>query len=205
MKITSAEISPRNKDQRRIFLDHIFSFTMPEEVYVRTHFYEKEEISQAEVDELRNKSIRQVVREHAMRLLTVRDRTGKGLVERLKQAGYDEDIAMVVTEDMKTVGYIDDRRYAQRYISEQLRSKAISRKAIRFTLQTKGVDKDIIEEVLAEFEQDDEDMAVRGLKKKFGKYDLSDPTIEQKAIGYLMHRGFSYESVQRALQRSKDH
>ena len=52
-----------------------------------------------------------------------------------------------------------------------------------------------------EFEQTDEETAIRSIRKKFGKYDLQDPVIEKKAISWLMHRGFDYETVRNLLRR----
>ncbi|MCX7773600.1 MAG: RecX family transcriptional regulator, partial [Clostridia bacterium] len=115
-------------------------------------------------------------------------------------AGFDVDVAQAATEELKTIGYLNDRRYALKYLSERLRTKALSKKALRFELEHKGIPSDIIAEALEEFETDDEEVALRAVKKKFGKYDLKDPKNEKKAISFLMHRGFSLEQSRRAIR-----
>lgn len=201
MKITSAEPSPRNKGMLRIQIDGAYAFHMPESIWLARHLYEKEEWTEAEMTELRGTVLHRAAKEAAVRYLSVKDRTEQGLFERLLQAGYEQDAAAAAVADMKTMGYIDDRRYAQRHISDQLRMKAISRKSIRTGLKLKGISDDTLDEVFEEFEQTDEETAIRSIRKKFGKYDLQDPVIEKKAISWLMHRGFDYETVRNLLRR----
>ncbi len=204
MKITTAEISPRHKGMRRIHLDDAYAFSLPEELYLSMRLYEKEELSEPELLEIRDTVLRKAAREQAIRYLTVLDRTEAGLLERLIRAGYDGEAAALAVADMKTLGYVDDRRYAQRYIAEQLRSKAVSRKNMQLALRAKGISDEDFFAVMAEFEQDDEETALRGARKKFGKYDLSDPIVEKKAMSFLLHRGFTYETVNRILRRMKE-
>ncbi len=200
MRLTAAEPSPRNRRVRRIYLDDDYAFSMPEELYLRLHLYEKETLTEEEVEHLRGKVFCQAAREAAIRYLSCRDRTAKGLFERLQRAGYDEPAARAAVEEMTTIGYVDDRRYAQRYVSELQRTKALSRKAMRLALQARGLESELIDEVIAESAHDEEEAALRGVKKKFGKYDLSEPAVHKKAVAFLMHRGFSYEVVRRILR-----
>ena len=199
MRITSAEPSPKHKGMLRIYIDGEYAFHLPESVWLAQHLYEKETWAEAEISQLRQTVLRQAAREAAIRYLSVKDRTEQGLAERLLRAGYDREVSEEAVAQMKTMGYIDDTRYARRYISDQLKLKSVSRKAIRMGLRAKGVSDEVLDEVLAEEEQTDDETALRGLRKKFGKYDLQDPRIQKKAIAYLMHRGFSYETVRRAL------
>jgi regulatory protein len=203
MKITTAEPSSRHKGMKPIHLDGIYAFSIPEEIFLRLRLYEREEITEAEVLEIRDTVLRKAARDQAFRYLTACDRTEKGLLERLMRAGYDEDTAACAAADMKAVGYVDDWRYAQRFIAEQLRIKAVSRKMIRLNLQSRGVSAETADAVLAEFEQDDEETAIRGIRRKFGKYDMKDPAVEKKAISYLLHRGFSYETIRRIIDISQ--
>ena len=203
MRITSAEPSPNKKGMVRIHIDGAFAFHMPETIWLGRHLYEKEEWTEGEMDALRHTVLHQAAREASIRYLSVKDRTEQGLLERLVQAGYPQDAAAAAVADMKTMGYVDDRRYAQRFIADQLRLKAISRKNIRLGLKAKGIADEILDEVLDEFEQTDEETAIRSVRKKFGKYDLHDPSVERKAISYLMHRGFSHETVRGILRQIK--
>jgi regulatory protein len=80
-----------------------------------------------------------------------------------------------------------------KYLSERIRTKALSKKALKFELQQKGIDEEIIETSLSEFETDDSEVALRAARKKFGKYDIKEHKVEQKILSFLYHRGFSCE------------
>ena len=58
-----------------------------------------------------------------MRFLTFKDRSVHELLKKLVDAGFDEDVAQKATEELKTIGYLDDNRYAMRYLTERIRTK----------------------------------------------------------------------------------
>ncbi len=203
MTITTVE-KTRNKDMMRIFIDNHYAFSIPEEDYIRNHLYEEEEISEEKLHHIRQEVLIHAARERAVRYLIIKDRSEGELVKKLMESGFDSDVARGATEALKAIGYLNDTRYAMKYLSERIRTKALSKKALRFELEHKGIEPNIIEEVLSEFETDDEEVALRAARKKFGKYDLNDPKVEQKVLGFLFHRGFSYEVGKRVLTQLKD-
>lgn len=200
MKITSRE---KTRDGRmiKVFLDNQYAFSIPAGVYMADQLYEMDELSEEQVAHIKQTVLVQNARERAVSLLMARDRSRHEIKTRLKKLGFDEDIAERVVEDLEAIGYIDDSRFVLKYASDRVRSKALSRKALRYELEQKGIDRDLIDDVLKEFEQDEEEIAFRAVKKKFGKYDLRDKSIEDKAIRFLMHRGFSYETAGSVLRR----
>ena len=64
-----------------------------------------------------------------------RDRSQYEIKTRLKKIGYDEDIAERVVEDLKTIGYIDDSRFVLKYAADRVRTKALSKKALKYELE----------------------------------------------------------------------
>ena len=203
MKITSVEKNNRNK-MVRIYIDDSYSFSIPEQDYIRHNLYEIEEIDEEQLEEIRSKILVSVARERGVRFLTFKDRSVNELLNRLKQAGFDEDIAKEAVEALKVIGYLDDRRYAMRYLSERIKTKALSRKSLEYELKNKGIDTQIIENALAEFEIDDYEVALREAKRKFGKYNINDKKLELKVQRFLLHRGFSYEIVNKVTKEMKE-
>ena len=187
----------------RIFLDERYAFSIPADEYTANHLYEKEELSEDEVVNFRRNILVQAARERAVRLLTTRDRSESELAERLRRIGFDADISQKAVEALKTIGYVNDSRYILKYAFDRAKNKAISRKALKYELEQKGIEAALIDEVLVDFEQNEDEAAFRSAKKKFGKYDLSDSKVEVKIFNFLAHRGFSYETVKSVLRRLK--
>lgn len=203
MTITAIEKN-RDKGMVRVFIDDNYSFSIPEEDYIRNKLYEETIVSEEQLSNIREKVLVRSARERAIRYLTYKDRSENEILTKLIEVGYDANIAQNAVNELKTIGYLDDTRYAMKYLSERIRMKALSKKSLGFELKNKGIDKDIIEKALSEFEIDDYEVALREGKRKFGKYDLNDRKTEQKVYRFLLHRGFSYEIVNKVIIDMKD-
>lgn len=202
MTITAVEKN-RDKGMVRVFIDNNYSFTIPEEDYIINELYEETVISEEQLSVIREKVLVRAARERGVRYLTYKDRSENEILTKLIEAGFDANVAQSAVNELKTIGYLDDTRYAMKYLSERIRTKALSRKALGLELKNKGIDKEIIDKALSEFETDDYEVALREGKKKFGKYNINNKKIEQKAYRFLLHRGFSYEIVNKVIREMK--
>jgi regulatory protein len=202
MTITSVE-KVKDKDMVRVFIDNNYSFTIPNEDYIKNNLYEETEISEEKLLLIRTKVLVKAAREKAVRYLTFKDRSESEILKKLKEAGFDADVAQTAINELKTIGYLDDNRYALKYLTERIRTKALSKRSLAYELKNKGIDAEIIEKALSEFEIDDYEVALREARRKFGKYDISDIKIEQKVYRFLLHRGFSYEIARKVTREMK--
>ena len=132
-------------------------------------------------------------------LLTDSDRTRKEITDKLKQAGYPEEVMNEALAYVDYYGYIDDERYARAF-AEHYRS-SLSSAAIRNKLLQKGVSKDLIDEALAQ-EVPDESAQIKDiLRRRFTDkgLDLTDRKTRDKAMRYLLSRGYSYSDIREAF------
>lgn len=202
MTITAVEKN-KEKGMVRVFIDDNYSFSIPEQDFISNKLYKDMIISEEQLSVIRDKILVRAARERAVRYLTFKDRSEYEILNKLIDAGFDKNIAQNAVNDLKAIGYLDDTRFAMKYLSERIRTKALSKKTLGYELKNKGVDKEIIEKALSEFEIDDYEVALREGKRKFGKYDLNDKKIEQKVCRFLLHRGFSYEIVGKVIREMK--
>ena len=63
-------------------------------------------------------------RRKAMLLLEHMDRTEKGLSDRLRQAGFSAEATEDAMNYVRSYGYLNDRRYAENYISFRMSTKS---------------------------------------------------------------------------------
>ena len=135
----------------------------------------------------------------ALYLLTDMDRTEKELRDKLKKSGYSEDTIARTMEYVRSFGYIDDRRYAEKFIDFAKGKK--SRVKIVYDLSQKGVSGDIIDEVLEAVGEWDERNLIRTLaEKKLRNMDLSDPASYTKVASYLARKGFQGSDIMAVLE-----
>ena len=141
----------------------------------------------------------------AMRLLLQQDRTEKELRDRLYRAGFSETASEAAMQYVSGFGYLDDRRYAENYISFHKGRR--SRKEISFKLKNKGVPPEILSMAMEGYEIEDESVAIEHLiQKKIKGQRLSDMEYTQlnKITAYLARKGFSFPVISRAMREMKE-
>ena len=137
-------------------------------------------------------------KKRALYLLTDMDRTEKELSDKLKKSGYSEDTIARTMEYVRSFGYIDDRRYAEKFIDYAKEKK--SRVRIVYDLTQKGVSRDIIDEAFESAEEWDEKDLIRTLaEKKLRNMDTADQASYTKVASYLSRKGFQGTDIAAVL------
>ncbi len=136
-------------------------------------------------------------------MLGLCDRSKKELIERLLRKGYSEAVAGDVADEMESLGYIDDRRFAERFASDAVNRKDAGPQMITSGLQKKGISREIIDDVLVKVSRDytQADTARRALGRKLNKGGVPRNRNEiRKLSDYLRRRGFSYDIIRDVLK-----
>ncbi len=138
----------------------------------------------------------------ALSLLTDMDRTEAQLRQKLKQKSYEEDIIDQAIEYVKSFGYIDDVKYAQRFVESRKKTK--SKQEIVTMLKEKGVSRELITLALEEcYTSEDAVEAIRHLaEKKHYSFEGSTEKEKKKIYGYLLRKGFYHEEIRQVIQVS---
>ncbi|MCV7400653.1 recombination regulator RecX [Mycobacterium fragae] len=84
-----------------------------------------------------------------LRLLTARARTRAELAGQLAKRGYPDDVATQVLDRLADVGLVDDAGFAEQWVHSRRVNAGKGKRALAAELRTKGVDDDVITEVLA--------------------------------------------------------
>ena len=133
----------------------------------------------------------------AYRLLSRRPQSEKELRTKLQQYGYKKKIEDLldninyVVEQLKKEGYIDDKKFAQWYVSQRQEFKPRSKRRLTVELTQKGISDEIIEKVLEGY--DEESVLKKLIEKK--KEDYS----KEELINYLLKQGFPYDLIKTML------
>lgn len=140
----------------------------------------------------------------AIHLLEYRDRTEKDMRRKLQQGDYPPEVIDKTIEYLKSYGYIDDKRYAGRYLSMRLGGKG--RRRLFMELQQKGVDPSLAQEAWMEIcqEEDINERATirRLIEKKVGERTRLPRKEYQRLLNYLARRGFSWEDISAELEEN---
>lgn len=129
-------------------------------------------------------------------LLSRRDHSSKELLQKLRQKGYSEGAEEAI-ERLSDLGYIDDRRFAERYADELRRIKKFGKRRIWDELYRKGIDGEIIDEIVSEIEFDNDEL-VSIIERKYMR-NLGDEKGVRKTIAALTRMGYSFGEIKEAL------
>ncbi len=141
-------------------------------------------------------------KERAFYLLEYRDHSFKELKDKLLR-NYSKEIAFEITEKMVELGFVDDVKYAKKYARQLFEVKKIGKFKAKFELQKKGIDKDIIENILEEYSNESDERIDALIEKKYARY-LCDEKGYRKVYNALLRQGYSYDEVSRALKKIKN-
>ena len=200
MRVT--HIEELSGSRSRISIDGEFAFVLYKGELRLYHVTVGEELSQEDYRTIVEQVLPKRAKLRAMNLLKSREYTTKQLYDKLKSGDYPEKIIKEALAYVERFHYTDDLRYAVSYISGHETTR--SRRRIEQDLLKKGIDRETLERAWQEWEsqggiQDEQSMIEELLRKRGYDPENTDRKEMQRMGAFLMRRGFSGESVRKAL------
>lgn len=200
MQITKIEVQKKCKDRYNIFIDSVFRFGLDEGVVARLGLYEKKEINEKEIEQIEKEEVVAKAFNVAVNFLKTRERSKKEIRDKLKIKEYSESVIEKVLAKLENLDLLNDKRFAEMFVRDRMKLKPKGKKVLSIELAQKGIDRDIIEEVLQELMSGDEEieLAKKVFEKAEKKYSGLEKNLRRdKIIKYLLGKGFSYNIVEK--------
>lgn len=187
-----------NSRKCRIYLNDEPAFVLYYSEVSGYHLREDEELSEALREEIYSTVLSKRAKLRCMNILKSMDKTEYQLRQKLRGDEYPARIIDEAIAYVKSYHYVDDLRYAGNYIDSRKETK--SRQQICCELQTRGVEKELIELAWEEREPVDEvSQILRWAEKKHFHSDSEDPKETQKFYQFLLRKGFLFSNIKKAL------
>lgn len=202
MKITAIKPQEKRKNRASIFLDGSFAFGVSENIVADFGLYAGKELGQKDLETIKDAENLGKAMEKAYRLISFRQRSAKEITERLGEKFEKATVEKALTK-LKDYGYLNDKAFAESWVEERKVKKG--KKALYFELLKKGINKEIIEEVLMNLDVEEEvKNATEAIKKKKTYLNLPEPERRQKITAFLARRGYSYDVIKKTYDRLQD-
>lgn len=208
MKITALKIQVRDKARVNVFVDGSYSFSLDITQVAELGIKSGAEYTEEELHELENESQFGKLYTRTLEYVLTRPRSQREVRDYLyrktrdtptktgvMKKGVSTELTNRVFERLVTKGYIDDEKFARFWIENRNVRKGTSFRKLKAELNAKGVQSDVIEELLGQSERQEIDELRKVVAKKAIKYD-----DQQKLIAYLMRQGFRYDDIQSVLR-----
>ena len=194
-------LKPQKNGKRvNVYLDGAFGFGIDLDNLVINHIKIGTVLTDEEVQKIIRKAEFQKTLDKLLRFATLRPRSEKEIDDYLKRKKVHESMWEDLFEKLKHFELLDDAKFAKWWVDQRLAFKKISGKVLKLELFKKGIDKEIIENVLEETPIDEEKMARELLERRAYKWDgLPEREAKQKKFQYLAGKGFNWEIVEKIL------
>ena len=201
--ITKIEFQKKNPRRRSVFIDGEFAFGVDEEVISRLRLKKGEGLTESKLKNILAQKNENEAKDIALRFLSFRRRTEKEVQDRLQKRDFDEKIIKRTIAKLKEYDLINDLEFATAWVKERLAYKPRGKKLLWQELWKKGIRKEIVDQVTQELCQDEDKSVLELVEKIKKKYKNLEPQVAKRRMyGFLLRRGFSYESVKNALRLS---
>lgn len=124
-----------------------------------------------------------------------RNKTKKQLVDHLYKNKIQREIIETILPILEEKKYLNDEDYARRYLNDALNIKKYGKNKTRYMLMSKGIERNVIDKVMENYDYELEYMNALSLVEKRISKDESDPKKIYSAKNYLQGRGFEFEII----------
>lgn len=217
------EVVPQKKSASRrtkrfnVFLDGEFAFGADEDLVVNRRLVIGKVIApedlqkilfEAEVGKLMERMYRWFgLRQHSEKEVRDYFRIKNAELGVKKEEKRSQVVIDAVVEVLKKKGLLNDLEFAKAWVEARRKSKQKGIRAIKVELFQKGIDKEIMDEVIRQqvTGNSEEDLAKIALEKKMRLWkNLRPQEFKQKAFEFLMRKGFEYEVIKEIIEKFRE-
>lgn len=209
-QVTSVEPQKKKKERFNVFIDGKFAFGVDAETVLEYRINTGKNLSEKTVDSIiKNEQVSKLM-DSCLRFLSYRPRSQKEVEDYLaKKISQREDIKFSQAKESNLIAeiiaklqkykYINDLEFAKWWIESRSKSSPRGKRVLKLELIIKGIDKELVEELLDEL-PDQAGLAKKALVKKIKKWHkLSPIEFKKKLYLYLSSRGFDFDTIKEVV------
>ncbi|WKZ25214.1 MAG: RecX family transcriptional regulator [bacterium] len=202
--ITSIELQ-KSKKRVNIFLDEKFGFGIDLEGFIKFNLKVNQELSNEQISIIKDKSERSKTLNKVLNYATIRPRSEKEIKDYLKRKKVEELIHLYILNKLKKLKLLDDLEFAKWWIDQRQSFSPKSKKVLTNELRVKGVNNQIIKDLLEVSEINEIKIAKNLIESKKYKWERFDKkTKKQKITQYLASKGFGWDVISKCIDINVD-
>lgn len=203
MELTAAE--PRRKNLTQLYLDGEPGPKVDTEVFLLSRLKPGDELTQEELSDLMERSDARRAREKALYLLEHRSHSKRELTEKIARTAASREAAQAAADRLEEIGLIDDKAFAESYARELFLRKRFGALRVRQELSRKGIDRELIDQVMAPYLEEDtgEENIALVLAKRYPLW-REDKKTRRRAVAALQRLGYSYGQIRAVMGQPEE-
>lgn len=196
----------KKKDRVNVYLDGKFGFGIDLDNFVILNLRVGQELTETEIGRIVKKADFQKILEKLLNFMMIRPKSEKEVRDWLYRKKVVESMHRDLFIKVKQFDLLDDTKFARWWIETRQLFRPKPKRILQMELMKKGINKEIISEVLSETEVDEGKIA-RDLLQKRSVYwkRVEKDKLKQKMIEYLVRKGFGFEIAKNAVKDYNNH
>jgi regulatory protein len=203
--ITRIVATQRDPERVSVFIDEKFAFALPAILVLERGLKRGDALDEDTVRGLEAIAVAEKATEAALNFVSYRPRSEREVRDRLRQRAYPSAAIDYAIDKMRGWRYLDDKGFAEFWVGNRVEHSPRGRRALASELRAKGVDRDVVDEVLDTVDLDEEAAALELARKRLPSLANLDPQVRQRRLSdYLARRGYGWDVVGPVLRRLLD-
>ena len=199
MSIITALKPQKNQKRVNVYVDGEFAFGVDLENLVKFGIKVEKEFSSEELNKIIHQAEFQKTFDKLLRFVMTRPRSTKEVNDWFKRKKVPEELHAKLIKRLEKLDLINDQAFAKWWIDQRIQFRKKGIRALKMELSQKGINREIIDQVLEDQNIDEAKMAKELLSKKAYKWErFDDQKKRQKQIEFLLRNGFDWEVVKKA-------
>lgn len=179
-----------------IYLDDQWFGIFMDETLAMNKLKTGQEIDKDEIEQIKRENDKKLSFDMAVSYMEKYVVSSKGIKDYLKKKGFDDLTIANTVEKLEEYGYVNDEKFAENYFDSLSASQG--KNVIANKLRTKGISKQIIDDLMQKIDEDTQLENAIMLAKKFVKNREKTAKTKQKCIAHLIYKGYDYSVAQKA-------
>lgn len=176
------------------------------EVYLNSGLYKGDELNAEKMNKLLQQDEFYSAKNSAFRFLGNRNHSSFEIKQKLRKKGHSKEIIDKTILDLKRKGFIEDRDFAESFVNSRITNKKDGIIKIRNDLIKKGVNSEIISEVLNQYVDapihiENAIILATNKYKYLKRKDLDYQKLKGRLFTYLKSKGFTSDIIFQAIDK----
>lgn len=202
MPVVTSIKPQRNGKRVNVYLDGKFGFGIDLDNFVRLGLRVEQELTEDEIEKIVKKAEFQKTCDKLLKFATLRLRSEKEINDWLKRKKVHESLYKDLISRLTNLDLVDDEKFARWWVEQRMSFRPKPKRILRQELKIKGINENVIADVLESITLDETKMVKELIEKKSYRWkNLPKNILRLKMSEFLARKGFAWDIIEKVTKK----
>lgn len=200
-QITKITRQKNNDERYNVYINEEYAFAVDEAVLIQFELKKGKVLDEFDMGDIAYEEEIRKAFNKALQFLSFQMRSEHEVKEKLKKLEFGEAVILEAVQKLYQYGFLNDEAYSKALLETKKKTQKKGPRAIAQDMQKKGIDKQLQQQVLMQYdEQQQQDIALTLAEKLARSEHKKTPTqVKQKIQDLLLRKGYSFAIITAVL------